>query len=73
MAAAVKVLCIRLGTLANVAKAMRAHPKTVQRAVSGRSQPSAGMAIKAAKLAGVPVDDVLSGKFPAEGSCPYCG
>ena len=73
VAVVVKVLCVRLGTTTNVAKAMQTNPKTIQRAVSGKKQPSAGMAIKAAKLAGVPVDDVLSGEFPKPGSCPMCG
>ena len=73
VAIVVKVLCVRLGTTTNVAKAMQTNPKPIQRAVSGKSQPSAGMAIKVAKLAGVPVDDVLSGAFPVAGSCPMCG
>ena len=31
------------------------------------------MAFRIAKLAGVGVDDVLAGRFPAPGTCPQCG
>jgi hypothetical protein len=31
------------------------------------------MALRVARLAGVPIDDVLAGKFPPAGTCPYCG
>lgn len=28
---------------------------------------------RAARLAGVPVEDVLAGRWPVEGACPHCG
>jgi hypothetical protein len=31
------------------------------------------MAVRVARLAGVGVDDVLSGRYPAAGTCPMCG
>jgi len=38
-----------------------------------RRRPTAGVALHAARLAGVPVEDVLSGAWPDEGTCPHCG
>ena len=34
---------------------------------------SADMAFRVARAAGVPIDDVLGGKFPPPGTCPHCG
>jgi hypothetical protein len=31
------------------------------------------LAFRVAKFAGVPVDDVLTGKYPPAGVCPHCG
>ena len=71
--AAMAVLRIRFGSFAKVAKAMKVQRKTVERHASGRGRPTPGMAIRVASLVGVTVDEVLTGKFPLEGSCPYCG
>lgn len=70
---AIGALSGRYGSLTKLAKAMGVHSTTVIRAARVTGKPSAGLAVKLAKLAGVPVDDVLSGKFPVAGSCPYCG
>lgn len=34
---------------------------------------SASMALRVARLAGIPVDDLLAGRFAPEGTCPRCG
>jgi hypothetical protein len=34
---------------------------------------NASLAFRVAKVAGVPVDDVLTGKYPSPGTCPRCG
>jgi len=47
--------------------------KNQLKTVMGKSRElSAGMAIRAAKLAGVPVEDVLSGALKAPAKCPTC-
>lgn len=38
-----------------------------------RAPASPTLAYRVAKLAGVPVDDVLTGKYPPPGVCPHCG
>ena len=34
---------------------------------------SVRLAFRVARLVDVPIDDVLAGKFPSPGVCPYCG
>lgn len=70
---AIATLSGRYGSLTKLAKAMGVHSTTVIRSARVTGKPSAGLAVKLAKLAGVPVDDVLSGAFPKPGSCPVCG
>lgn len=70
--AALRVLKLRCGSLKALASAIRYSHITV-RNMLGRQAISAGVAVAVARLAGVLVDDVLSGKFPPVGTCPYCG
>lgn len=34
---------------------------------------SVNMVFRIARMAGVSVEDVISGKFPPRGTCPHCG
>jgi hypothetical protein len=70
--AAIRFLRLRCGTWEMTAKALRFKRRTVQEAVYGATV-SASMAFRVARLAGVPIDDVLAGRFPPVGTCPYCG
>ena len=63
----------RCGGWKPLTKALRFQGKTLLH-VSGGSRPvSASMAVRVARLASVSVDDVLTGKYPAQGTCPHCG
>jgi hypothetical protein len=57
----------RLGGLRNLAKALELSIPSV------RVTNSPTMAFRLARLAGVGVDDILTGKYPPPGTCPYCG
>jgi hypothetical protein len=70
--AALRFLHVRLGTWEMVAKALRFKRSTIMDSVSG-AVVSASLAFRTARLAGVPVDDVLAGRFPPAGTCPMCG
>lgn len=71
---ALRVLKRRYGGWQPLCEALRMRLKSLERMVSGRDRPVApGVAIRVARLAGVPVDDVLSGAFPRAGACPTCG
>ena len=38
-----------------------------------QSRPSIGLAVRAAQVAGVPVEQILSGAWPGGKTCPTCG
>jgi len=50
-----------------LAKALRVSKPTLTRPASPT------LAFRVARLAGVAVDDLLSGRFPPPGTCAYCG
>jgi len=70
---ALAVLRIRFGSWAKVAAVMKSKVKTVEKAACSSGKPSAGLALRVARLAGAPMEDVLSGAWPKEGACPMCG
>lgn len=70
---ALKFLRTRFGTWEMVAKALRFGDSTVANVVGGHKPVSASMAFRVARFAKVTVDDVISGRFPAPGTCPHCG
>ena len=71
--AALRFLAKRHGTIAKLAEAMGAKRATLIRAMGKRGGVSAGIALRASRVAGVPLDDVLRGAWPPAGACPYCG
>ncbi len=70
--AALRFLRARCGGWEPVSKVLRFNPTTLCNVVAGRTA-SASMAVRIARFAKVGVDDVLAGKFPPPGTCPYCG
>jgi hypothetical protein len=62
----------RLGGWAPLAKALAVKVTTLTNYGENRA-PSAAVAIRAARLAEVPVDDVLMGRWLKEGACQHCG
>jgi hypothetical protein len=70
---ALKFLRLRSGGWKTLAKALRADGKQLGKIGAGRGGVTASLAFRVARLAGVPVDDVLAGRYPGEGTCPYCG
>lgn len=70
--AALHFLRARAGSWATLAAALGLKERTVQNAGQGRNV-SERIVFRAARFAGVTVDDLLAGKFPVKGTCPYCG
>lgn len=62
----------RSGGWAPLARALRCTDSALLHVAGGKGV-GAGLAVRLARFAGVPVDDVLSGRFPAPGTCPHCG
>jgi hypothetical protein len=71
--AALRFLRLRCGSWSALAPALHFDASTLAGVASGRKIVSGTMAIRIAKFAKVGVDDVLTGKFPAVGTCPHCG
>ena len=70
---ALRVLRTRVGGQRALAKALGVTVGKLGWAMMARGKPGAALALYAARLAKVPVEDVLAGRFPAEGACPMCG
>lgn len=71
--ATLTILKVRYGTWTAVAEAMHLKVATVKYAAERRGGVTAGVALRAARAAGVPVEDILSGAWPKPGMCPHCG
>src|SRR5438128_939839 len=70
--AALRFLRIRAGGMERLAKCLRTTKRALTHMAYCRA-PSVALALRLARFAGVPVDDVLAGRFPAPGTCPHCG
>jgi hypothetical protein len=70
---ALRFLRTRSGGGTKLAAALRVNAGTLKLACMTRGRPSAALAIRAARLAGVAIEDVLSGAWPPAGACPHCG
>lgn len=71
--AALHFLRTRLGNWKLLAKALGFEHCTLLGVKKRRKRVSVNMAYQAARLAGVPFDDVVAGRYPKDGACPYCG
>ncbi|HEX2573056.1 MAG TPA: hypothetical protein VH877_26145 [Polyangia bacterium] len=69
---ALRFLRLQSGGWKTLAKALHCDGKQLCKVGAGRGV-TASLAFRVARLAGVPVDDVLAGRYPGEGTCPYCG
>lgn len=70
---ALKFLRTRCGSWATLAKVLAFSEPMLTDVANRRATVSASMAFRVARLAKVSVDDVIAGRFPAEGTCPHCG
>lgn len=69
---ALKFLRARLGTWESVYAALDADARAVRGMTAGQ-EVTASIAFRIARLVGVGVDDVLSGRYAPSGICPHCG
>jgi len=71
--AALHFLRVRVGTWRLLARALGFEASTLKNVRKGVNRVSINMVYKVARLAGVPFDDVTSGRYPVKGTCPHCG
>lgn len=67
---ALRVLVRRTGTLPALAATLNVNPRTLRWYIEQKGRPSAGVALRAARLAGIAVEDLLAGRWPVDGACP---
>jgi len=66
---ALKFLQIRVGSRGQLAKVLHVSESSFD-----KCRPiTASLAFRVARFAKVGIDDLLGGKFPPAGTCPYCG
>jgi len=56
-----------------LAAALGVNRITLVRAQPGKQAPTVGLALRVARLVGLPIDDVLRGVFAKLGRCLMCG
>lgn len=69
--AALRYLRGRVGTWRVLAKALGFEPSSLRNVRKGLKIPSVAMAYRVSRLAGVPFDEVVAGKYPPVGACPH--
>jgi len=70
---AVRFLRERLKSWEALAEATGCSIAILRHTQGRRNRVTANVALRVARAAGVPLEDVLSGAWPAEGACPLCG
>jgi hypothetical protein len=71
--AALDVLRLRCGSKRKLAEVMQVGRMRVQRVATGSRRPDMVFAVRLARVAGVPVEDITRGRFVLKGTCPMCG
>ncbi len=69
---ALRFLRTRCGGWEALAKALRLKAKSLTHSAYGRPA-SARLAVRLARFAGVPLEDMIAGRYPPAGTCPHCG
>ncbi len=64
---------LRCRTWETLGRALKFSGMNLGLMANGHRLISPKVVIRIAKFAGVGVDDVLTGRFPAPGTCPHCG
>ena len=70
---AITTLRKRHGGYAPLVALMGMKIHTIWNVMSKRCKPSVGLALRAARLANVPLEEILAGRWPVDGACPHCG
>jgi hypothetical protein len=70
---ALRLLRAHAGAWDALARALRCHPKTLQKVLRQVLPVNAGLALRVARFIEMPVEDLLAGKYTPYGTCPHCG
>ena len=70
---ALRFLRLRVGAWAPLAKALRYEYDSIQKVATGRKAVTPALALRVARFAGIPVDELLAGQWLSPRVCPHCG
>lgn len=70
---ALRFLRFRVGGWKTMAIGLGFKRKTLTNVSEKTKGVSVNLAFRIARMAGVSVEDVITGKFPPPGACPHCG
>jgi hypothetical protein len=70
---ALRFLRLRVGAWKPLAKALRYQWDTIQKVATGMRPPTPTLALRVARFAGVPIDELLAGQWLSSRVCPHCG
>jgi hypothetical protein len=71
--AALHFLRVKCGTWRLVATILHVKVATLAHIGAGHKSVSANLAFVVARTVGVPIDDLLTARWPTPGTCPRCG
>jgi hypothetical protein len=72
-AIALRFLRLRVGAWAPLAKALRCEWDSIQKVAAGKRAVTPALALRVARLVGVPMDELLAGQWLSPRVCPHCG
>jgi hypothetical protein len=70
---ALRFLRLRVGAWGPLAKVLRYEWDSIQKVATGRRAVTPALALRVARLAGVPMDELLAGRWLSPRVCPHCG
>ena len=70
---ALRFLRFRTGGWKVMAEGLGFKRKTLTNVSEGTKGVSANLVFRIARMAGVSIEDVITGNFPPPGACPHCG
>ena len=70
---ALRFLRTSAGKWESLGKMLGIAAATIRLVTSGANPVSASMAFRVARFANISIDNLLAGKYPPAGTCPYCG
>ncbi len=70
---AIRILQRQVGGQVPLADGLHYGIHTIRKVLNRGDVVGAKLAFRVARLAGIPLDDLLAGKFTPAGTCPHCG
>jgi hypothetical protein len=70
---ALRFLRLRVGAWGPLAKALRYEWDSIQKVATGKRAVTPALALRVARFAGIPMDELLAGQWLSARVCPHCG